>query len=69
MKACLRVGVLVLVAVAALGSGGCGVGTTANENWRTFQRVSDYDARMLGDDVRLLTETQRPWRGSRYALP
>lgn len=57
--------------IAALGAAlaGCGVGTTKEENWRTFKRVADYDARMMGDDVRLLTQTQRPWRGSRYPLP
>ena len=47
---------------------GCGVGTTAEENNRTVQRVWDADARMLTDDLGLLVLARRPFHGSRVPL-
>lgn len=47
---------------------GCGVGSTPEENSRTFSRVVDYDARMLVDDLQLLLQVDRPFRGSRWVL-
>lgn len=61
---------LLAVAVAALVAPtfGCGVGSTAAENRRMVQRVADYDARMLVDDLGVLTQTNRPFRGSKYLI-
>jgi hypothetical protein len=47
---------------------GCGVGTTQAENNRTIRRVADYDARMMVDDLGVLTQTNRPARTSRWVI-
>lgn len=47
---------------------GCGVGSTPAENRRTVMRVADYDARMLVDDIGVLTQTNRPLRTSRWII-
>ena len=47
---------------------GCGVGTTQAENNRTIRRVVDYDARMMVDDLGVLTQTNRPARTSRWVI-
>ena len=45
-----------------------GVGTTEPENKRMVWRVQDYDCRMLHDDLMLLSQTRRPWHGSRVPI-
>lgn len=47
---------------------GCGVGTTQAENNRTIRRVADYDARMMVDDLGVLTQTNRPSHTSRWVI-
>lgn len=47
---------------------GCGVGTTPAENNRTIRRVADYDARMMVDDLGVLTQTHQPSHTSRWAI-
>jgi hypothetical protein len=47
---------------------GCGVGTTQAENNRTIRRVAEYDARMMVDDLGLLTQTNRAARTSRWVI-
>ena len=47
---------------------GCGVGTTQAENNRTIRRVADYDARMMVDDLGVLTQTNQPLRTSRWVI-
>ena len=47
---------------------GCGVGTTQAENNRTIRRVADYDARMMVDDLGLLTQTHRAAHTSRWVI-
>ncbi|HKQ47965.1 MAG TPA: hypothetical protein VJZ71_07850 [Phycisphaerae bacterium] len=47
---------------------GCGVGTTQAENNRTIRRVAEYDARMMTDDLGLLTQTNRPAHTSRWVI-
>jgi hypothetical protein len=62
---------LVLVAalaLVALPSFGCGVGTTQSENNRTIRRVAEYDERMLVDDLGLAVLANRPFHGSRYPI-
>ncbi|MFQ5429949.1 MAG: hypothetical protein ACE5E1_06525 [Phycisphaerae bacterium] len=60
---------LVVFAAAVMGPVlGCGVGTTVADNRRTFNRVVDYDARMLVDDVSLFMQTNRTLRTSRWVI-
>jgi hypothetical protein len=59
---------LVLLAIIVAPSVGCGVATTAEENQRAFNRVADYDARMMVDDLRLFLQTDRPVRNSRWVI-
>ena len=60
---------IVVFAVAAMWPVlGCGVGTTMADNRRTFNRVVDYDARMLVDDIGLLMQTNRTLRTSRWVI-
>ena len=47
---------------------GCGVGSSAAENRRTIMRVADYDARMMVDDLGVLTQTERPSRTSKWII-
>ena len=47
---------------------GCGVGSTPAENGRSIMRVADYDARMLVDDLGVLTQTDRPLRTSKWVI-
>ena len=47
---------------------GCGVGTTQAENNRTIRRVADYDARMMVDDLGVLTQTNRASHTSRWVI-
>ncbi len=63
-KACLLVLGLALTAPIL----GCGVGSTPAENRRSIMRVADYDARMMVDDLGLLTQTDRPLHTSRYVI-
>ena len=68
MKSAKRL-LLLALAVAALSPVvGCGVGTTAADNRRVLNRVADYDARELVDDLALFTQTHRPLRTSRYVI-
>lgn len=62
--------VLMLVILVALIAPvvGCGVATTQEENRRAFNRVADYDARMLVDDLNLLLQIDRPMRNSRWVI-
>jgi len=59
---------LVLLVVLAVPVVGCGVGTTPEENQRSFRRVADYDARMLVDDVQIFLQIDRPVRNSRWVI-
>lgn len=63
-----RIFSLLVLAAGAAGLYGCGVGSTQEENNRTIRQVADYDARMMTDDLGLLTQTNRPWRGSQYPI-
>lgn len=47
---------------------GCGVGTTEAESHRTVMRVTDYDARMLVDDIGVLTQYNHPLHTSRWVV-
>jgi hypothetical protein len=47
---------------------GCGVGTNQAESNRSIRRVVDYDARMMVDDLGTLTQTDRPFRGSKWII-
>jgi ABC-type uncharacterized transport system auxiliary subunit len=60
---------VLIVLFAALAIAGCGVGSTQQETWRQVSRVANYDARMMVDDLSLLTQTHRPLRNSRWILP
>jgi hypothetical protein len=69
VKSARRFVCLILALAAALPVlGGCGVGTTQQENNRQLGRVIDYDARMMVDDLALLLQTRRPHHGSRYII-
>lgn len=60
-----------LVAIAMMSPAfGCsgGVGTTVADNKRTFNRVVDYEQRMLVDDILLFTQTNRTFRTSRWII-
>jgi len=59
--------VLILAAIFAP-VGGCGVGTTQEENKRTISRSWDYDMRMLTDDVGLFLQVDRPRRTSKWVI-
>ncbi|QDV90531.1 hypothetical protein RAS2_16100 [Phycisphaerae bacterium RAS2] len=61
---CLMLAVAAIVPVM----GGCGVGTTQQENNRQIGRVADYDARMMVDDLALFFQTRRPLRGSKWVI-
>ncbi|MCK6456058.1 MAG: hypothetical protein L6Q92_05955 [Phycisphaerae bacterium] len=65
----VRAFLLLLVFSVLFVGNGCGVGTTAADTMRQTARVADYDARMLVDDVSLFIMTDRPMRGSYYAIP
>lgn len=49
---------------------GCagGVGTTRADSRRTFNRIVDYDQRMLADDLALFFQTNRTLRTSRWVI-
>lgn len=59
---------LVLLVALTVPVVGCGVGTTSEENQRSFRRVVDYDARMLVDDLQLFLQIDRPMRSSRWVI-
>lgn len=63
-----RVLLLVLLVCLIAPVVGCGVGSTPEENQRAFNRVVDYDARMLVDDVHLFLQVNRPLRNSRWVI-
>jgi hypothetical protein len=67
-KTARRIAVLMLLCGSPLTSAGCGVGTTAQDKNRTISRVAEYDTRMMTDDLGTLSQTRRPWRGSRYPI-
>ncbi len=62
-------GLALLLAMLIFPTVGCGVASSEAENRRTVRRVVDLDARMLVDDLGLLTQTHRPLRTSRYIIP
>ena len=68
MKLLKKASVFVLGLLLAAPILGCGVGTTQAENNRTIRRVADYDARMMVDDLGVLTQTNRPARTSRWVI-
>ena len=68
MKPAKKAFLFVLGLVLATPTLGCGVGTTQAENNRTIRRVADYDARMMVDDLGLLTKTNRASRTSRWVI-
>ena len=57
----------VALMVSLLGCSG-GVGTTVADNKRTFNRIVDYDTRMLVDDLMLFTLTDDVFRTSRWII-
>lgn len=61
-------GLLLLVMVMLAPVVGCGVATTEPENRRIIMRTANYDALQLVDDLGLLTQTNRPFRGSKYVI-
>ena len=67
-KPATKLGLLLLAAASVAGLYGCGIGTTQAENDRTIRRVADYDERLMTNDLGLLTQTRRPWRGSQYPI-
>ncbi len=60
--------VLVLLVVFAMPIVGCGVGTTPADHRRAFRRTVDDDARMMVDDIHLLLQIERPFRGSSWVI-
>lgn len=60
---------VLLLALTIFPAIGCGVAATEPENRRTVMRVADFDAKMLVDDIGVLTQTHRPMRTSRYVIP
>jgi len=63
--------VLLLVAIAAIVVApmvGCGVGTNMADTRRSFNRVANFDARELVDDIALFTQTNRPLRTSHWII-
>ena len=63
-----RVLLLVLLVCLIVPVAGCGVGTTQEENQRAFNRVVDYDARMMVDDLNIFLQIDRPIRNSRWVI-
>lgn len=59
----------ILAGLAMLAAGCAGVGTTASENNFRVQQEMNANVRMWNDDIMLLTQTNRPWRGSRVPQP
>lgn len=68
MKIARRLLSLVILAAMFAPIGGCGVGTTQEENNRTVARSWDYDKRMLVDDLGLLFQVDRPRRTSKWII-
>ena len=68
MKFAKRVLMLVLLVALVAPVVGCGVGSTQEENQRAFNRVVDYDARMMVDDLQLFLQIDRPFRNSRWVI-
>jgi hypothetical protein len=68
MKIARRLLALVILAAMFAPVGGCGVGSTWDENKRTIARSYDYDKRMLVDDLGLLIQVDRPRRTSRWVI-
>lgn len=68
MKIARRLLSLVILAAMFAPIGGCGVGTTKEENQRTVARSWDYDKRMLVDDLGLLFQVDRPRRTSKWII-
>ena len=63
-----RVLLLVLLVALVAPVVGCGVGSTQEENQRAFNRVVDYDARMMVDDLQVFLQIDRPFRNSRWVI-
>jgi len=59
----------ILAGLAMLAAGCAGVGTTPAENKFRVQQEMSANAKMWNDDIMLLTQTNRPWRGSRVPMP
>ncbi|MCG8409406.1 MAG: hypothetical protein MI923_29730 [Phycisphaerales bacterium] len=57
----------VALTATLLGCSG-GVGSTVEDNKRAFNRVVDYDMRMLVDDILLFTMTHDVHRTSRWII-
>jgi len=68
MKTAKRLLCMVILAAMFAPVGGCGVGSTQEENNRAISRSYDYDARMLVDDLGLLIQVDRPRRTSRWII-
>ncbi|MBN2563315.1 MAG: hypothetical protein JXQ75_20535 [Phycisphaerae bacterium] len=60
--------VLVLLVVLTAPIVGCGVATSPAENRRACNRVVDYDARMMVDDLAIFLQIDRPIRNSRWVI-
>lgn len=61
--------VLLLLVIVLVGPIlGCGVGSTRADTKRAFNRVADYDAREMVDDLALFMMTDRPLRTSRWVI-
>lgn len=61
--------VLLLLVIVLVGPIlGCGVGSTHADTKRSFNRVADYDAREMVDDLALFWMTDRPLRTSRWVI-
>ena len=68
MKLAKKLVMVLILAAMFAPIGGCGVGTTQEENKRTISRSWDYDMRMLVDDAGLLFQVDRPRRTSRWVI-
>jgi hypothetical protein len=68
MKTVKLLSLMLLVAVMAPLSGGCGVGTTKQDTNRKISRVTYYDSHEMVDDLALLFQTNRPLRTSRWVI-
>ena len=68
MKIARRLLCLVILAAMFAPIGGCGVGSTQEENNRAIARSWDYDTRMLVDDLGLLIQVDRPRRTSKWVI-
>ncbi len=68
MKIAKRLLSLAILAAMFAPIGGCGVGSTKEENKRAIARSWDYDKRMLVDDLGLLIQVDRPRRTSRWII-